>query len=82
MTLNNTDHKFDDVPVIDITPDNDDERTLLLNPDTRSTTPHVDTILVPSISRYRLTNILRILYLIEFLTLLIIWFVGTRHFFY
>jgi hypothetical protein len=80
MTSNNS----DDVAILDVTPDNNDDQSPLLSDNTQQngsilTTPNVDTILVPSISRYRLTNILRVILVIEFLTLLIIWFAGTSH---
>ena len=39
----------------------------------------VDTVRVPSISRYRITNILRVVFIIEFLTLLIIWLVDSSN---
>jgi len=76
-----TSNKVDDAPINNITPDGYDEQTPLLNSKTHSSNtilspPNVDTILVPSISRYRPTNILRIIFLIEFLTLIIIWFAG------
>ncbi|CAF1177732.1 unnamed protein product [Adineta steineri] len=73
MTSNNSND--DDVPILDVTSDND--QTPLLNDNPILSTPNVDTILVPSISRYRLTNIIRILLFVEFVTILIIWLVGT-----
>jgi hypothetical protein len=72
MTSNHSDNKFDDVP------DTDDEQTPLLNNNIQQTTANDNTVRVPSISRYRLTNILRILFFIEFLTILIIWFTGMK----
>ncbi|CAF0728813.1 unnamed protein product [Adineta ricciae] len=67
----------DDAAILDITAD---EQPLITNhidePNPVLSTPNVDTVLVPSLSRYRLTNILRILLFIEFLSLAIIWFIG------
>lgn len=82
MTSNNTGNKLDDTSTINGTPNGDyDERSPLLSHNTESnnsisTTPNVDTVRVPSITPYRPTNILRVLFFIEFLTLLIIWLVG------
>ena len=64
----------DHAAVIDITSDRSDEHTPLVN--AASTTPNADTILVPSVARYRPTNLLRSLLIIEFLTMFIIWVVG------
>ena len=78
----NTGNKLDDPSMIDDTPNGDyNERSPLLSHETQAndallSTPNVDTIRVPSITRYRPTNILRALFLVEFLTLLIIWFIG------
>lgn len=94
MASNNAEQSFDDAAILDITADNEeDERPLLTDGDQHLlltddiqqngsilSTPHVDTILIPSISRYRLTNILRVLLFIEFMTLLIIWFIGNNNF--
>ncbi|CAF0729152.1 unnamed protein product [Rotaria sordida] len=90
MSLNHIEtNNDDDVAILDITSDdnnnNDDEESPLLNDNTQQNnsivlTPISDTIRVPSISRYRLTNILRTILFIEFLTLLTIWLVGyTTH---
>jgi hypothetical protein len=80
INVSNTD---DDVPILDVTSNDNNDRQPLLDPTTEQSstilsTPHVDMILVPSITRYRLTNILRVLLFVEFLTLLIIWLAG-RH---
>jgi hypothetical protein len=76
-----TSNKLDDVPINDVTSNGYDEQTPLLHSSTHPnngilSTPTVDTVLIPSLSHYRPTNILRIIFFIEFLTLLIIWFVG------
>ena len=82
MISNNTGNKLDDTSTMNDTPNGDyDEQSPLLSHNIQSnnsilTTPNVDTIRVPSITRYRPTNILRVLFFIEFLTLLIIWLVG------
>jgi hypothetical protein len=86
MTSNNSPNNYDDDVILDITSNNedddDDKRPLLSdNPQETtpiSTTPNVNIIRVPSISRYRLTNILRVLVFIEFLTMLSIWLAGKR----
>ena len=78
-SLNNAD--LDDVAILDVTSNTDDDKEPLLANSINNilSTPHVDTVLVPSISRYRLTNILRSMVFLEFLTLLIIWLVGKEH---
>lgn len=73
-------NQLDDASTIN---DDYDERSPLLSDhsvpnNSLLTTPNADTILVPSIVRYRPTNILRAFFFIEFLTLLIIWLVGKR----
>jgi hypothetical protein len=80
MSSNN---EVDDGPAIN----SYNERTPLLNSNTHPnnsiiSTPNVDTILVPSISHYRPTNILRVIFFIEFLTLAIIWLTGRIFFVY
>jgi hypothetical protein len=88
MTSNNSKDNFDDVAIINTTSNSkNDERTPLLSNHTEQNnsillTPNVDTIFVLSISRYRPTNILRTLLFIEFITILIIWFVGNKYFFF
>jgi hypothetical protein len=66
--------------------DNDERMSLLSNYTEQnasiSSTSNADTIFVPSISRYRPTNILRTLLFIEFITILIIWFIGNKYFFF
>ena len=89
MTSNNSrrksnDAQFTDRESVDI---DNNERTPLLNNTIQQdnptvSTPNVDIVRVPSISRYRLTTILRIIFFIEFLTLLIIWFAGMKHLFF
>ena len=79
-SLNTAD--LDDVAILDVTSNTDDDKEPLLANSINSnilSTPHVDTVLVPSISRYRLTNILRSMVFLEFLTLFIIWLVGKEH---
>ncbi|CAF3940285.1 unnamed protein product [Rotaria sp. Silwood2] len=83
MSSNHTQTNNDDVAILDVTSDNNDDQSPLLSDNTQQNnsillTPNGDTILVPSISRYRLTNILRIILFIEFLTLLTIWLVGSN----
>ncbi|CAF3345962.1 unnamed protein product [Rotaria sp. Silwood1] len=83
MSSTYTETNNDDVAILDITSDEKDERSPLLSDNTQQNNsillaPISDTILVPSISRYRLTNILRSILFIEFLTLFIIWLVGSR----
>lgn len=77
MNSHDPNDNSDDVAILDVTTD---EQPLIANHIGESnsilSTPNVDTILVPSLSRYRLTNILRSLLFIEFLTLAIIWFIG------
>ena len=72
---------LDDVAILDVTSNTDDDKEpLLANAiDNTQSIPHVDTVFVPSISRYRLTNILRTMVLLEFLSLFIIWLVGKEH---
>ena len=75
----------DDVAILDVTSDNDDDQSPLLSDTTQQNgsillTPNVDTIRVPSIGHYRLTNILRVVLLIEFLTIIIIWFAGIKYY--
>jgi hypothetical protein len=82
MASNDAENNFDDVAILDVTPDNDDDQNPLLSDNIKTNgsillAPTVDTILVPSISHYRLTNILRTLLFIEFLTLFIIWLIGS-----
>ncbi|CAF3398970.1 unnamed protein product [Rotaria socialis] len=83
MPSNNIETQNGDVPIIDLTTnEHDDQRPLLSDDNVQQagsnlSTPNVDTIRVPSITRYRLTNVLRSVLLIEFLTLLIIWFIGS-----
>lgn len=77
--------KSDDVAILDVTSDNDDDQSPLLSDTTQQNgsvllTPNVDKILVPSIGRYRLTNILRVVLLIEFLTMLTIWLAGIKYY--
>jgi hypothetical protein len=77
--------KSDDVAILDVTSDNDDDQSPLLSDTTQQNgsvllTPNVDQILVPSIGRYRLTNILRVVLLIEFLTMLTIWLAGIKYY--
>ena len=74
---------MDDVAILDITTTDDDlgDKQPLLSETNQIngsllSTPHVDTVFVPSINRYRLTNILRGVVFIEFLTLFIVWLVG------
>lgn len=82
MISNNSGNKLDDPSTMEDSPNDDyNERSPLLSHNTQPnnsllSTPSVDTIRVPSITRYRPTNILRVLFFVEFLTLLIIWFVG------
>ncbi|CAF2155732.1 unnamed protein product [Rotaria magnacalcarata] len=82
MPSNDRETQNGDVPIIDLTTNEHDDQRPLLSDDVQQTgfnlsTPNVDTIRVPSITRYRLTNVLRSVLLIEFLTLLIIWFIGS-----
>ena len=77
----------DDDAILNILPNdnNNNDQCSLFNDNSEqnnsgSLTSYVHTIQVPSISRYRLTNILPIVSLIEFLTLLIIWLVGNSIF--
>jgi len=77
-----------DAAILNVTTNNndDDEHTPLLNNNKRQnnsilSTPNVDTIRVPSISTYRPKTILVVLFFIEFLTIGILWFAGTSHFF-
>jgi len=77
MTSKNSKDNVEDEAILDITSNNDDDESpLLINNVEQISTPNVDTIRVPSISRYRPTNILYIFLFIEFLTVLIIWFAG------
>lgn len=86
MASNEKKANNDDVAILDITTDEntDDQRPLLSDHNqengTTSTTPTVNIIRVPSISRYRLTNILRFVLFIEFITVIIIWFAGNIFF--
>ncbi len=86
MTLNNSEKKSNNGPIMELAPNDYDEESPLLHSQNQPnhsilSTPNVDTIRVPSISRYRITNILRTLFFIEFLTLIIIWFTGNNIFF-
>jgi hypothetical protein len=71
----------DDAPILDLQ-QADDDSPLLLNCDTGSVDVNnsqistLNTIRVPSISRFRVTNVLRGLLFCEFLSLLTIWFTG------
>ena len=78
-SLNTAD--LDDVAILDVTSNTDDDKEPLLANSINNilSTPHVDTVLVPSISRYRLTNILRSMVFLEFITLFVIWLVGKKH---
>lgn len=82
MASTESENRFDDVAILDVTSDADaeDQQPLLaeLTENKQSTTPatNADTVRVPSISSYRPTNILRVLFFIEFAALLIIWFIG------
>ena len=69
MTSNNS----VDTAILDLRP-TEDESPLLLNCETETTL--LSTIRVPSISRFRVTNILRAFFFGEFLSLLIIWLAG------
>jgi hypothetical protein len=87
MAAVNSSDTMDDVAILDITTtaDDDGDKQPLLSETNQIngsvlSTPHVDMVLVPSINRYRLTNILRSVAFIEFLTLFIIWLVGKYHF--
>jgi hypothetical protein len=72
---------YDDAAILDIT-SIDDESALLLNDNSQITSiDNVnssihDIIRVPSISHFRLTNILRGLVFLEFLLLSVIWLTG------
>ena len=83
MAADNSSNAMDDVAILDITQtmDDDGDKQPLLSATNQIngsilSTPNVDMVLVPSITRYRLTNVLRSLAFIEFLTMLIIWLVG------
>ncbi|UJR33415.1 hypothetical protein I4U23_020859 [Adineta vaga] len=81
MISTDSNDNIDDVAILDITTQTDDDQQPLLTTPTEQNnsvllTPNVDTILVPSTSRYPLTVILYILLFIEFLTMLIIWLIG------
>lgn len=81
MASNNIDGENGDVAILDITADSNDDQTPILSDnvqpnDSTLLTPVADTIRIPSITRFRLTNILRALLVIEFLTILIIWLAG------
>jgi hypothetical protein len=76
-----TSNQLADLPILDLTSSNDDAINLLddrssiigLNNENSSTS---NTIRIPAISGFRLTNLLRLLVFIEFLVLLIIWLTG------
>ncbi len=76
-----TSNQLADLPILDVTSSNDDAINLL---DDRSSiiglnnenSPTSNTIRIPAISGFRLTNLLRLLVFIEFLVLLIIWLTG------
>ncbi|CAF3643399.1 unnamed protein product [Rotaria sp. Silwood1] len=78
-----TSHSFDDAAIIDVTL-TEDENPLVLDDNAQNTSINNsnssihNTILVPSISHFRLTNILRGLVFLEFFLLLIIWLAGSR----
>lgn len=76
-----TAHNSADAPILDLR-GSDDESPLLLNCETASVTVNtsetsvLNTIRVPSIARFRVTNVLRVFLFAEFLSILIIWLTG------
>lgn len=76
-----TNHDGDDENLINVIDDqNDDVKPLIIGQScgeqTSTSNPTNNTILVPSTSRYRLTNVLRGIAFFDFITILSLWLAG------